>query len=460
LAFHFPIYTAHGSGTLPHLQRLWSALTSVLGVAWSYPGNWFIGHRLLMPAVSIAALLYVAVLWALWRHDISLPELCAWTAAGGLLFVVAPRFQSSDISDYLIRARMEFVYHLNPFARPPMFLVGDPFMATAAWPHVRWVYGPVFLLFMAPFAETSPPLTALLLLRATTLILHIANGCLLWHVAADHPRRRSFFAGAYLLSPLLLIESAGNARNDFLMILFILLAVFFSQRERTVATSISLAAAVLVKLYAAPVLLCFCAANVRRRPRELARAVLPAVALIIAAYAPFWVGRATILSAFDGGSSRRLLHSLLTVVHITTGLSELVLTRLGLGLTVLAVIGGAATSLLSRRWQTAAAYTMFFWCSIGSGWFWPWYVAAPAALALAAGDRPIRWGALSLLITTLALYVDPHLWGNAMGRGAVVLSTVFVIPLALVAFRWHLGSESLAQRVADEWAAVRQSAPL
>lgn len=451
LAFHFPIYTAHGSGTLPYWQRLWSAVASALHVRWSYPGNWFIGHRMLIPAVSIVALLYVGVLWAIWRRSVSLAELCAWTLAAGLLFVVGPRFQSSDISDYLIRARMEFVYHLNPFATPPMFLVGDPFMATAAWPHVRWVYGPLFLLFMAPFARMTHPLAALLFLRATTLLLHVANGCLVWHVSSDHPRRRTLFAAAYLLSPLLIIESAGNAHNDFLMILFILLAVLFSQKGKTVAASASLAAAVLIKLYAAPVLICFCSANLRKSRREAIRAVLPAVVMIIAAYAPFWAGPTTVLSAFDGGSSKRLMHSLLTVVHLTTGLPELRLTQLGLALTLVAVVIGAGASLVSRRWQTAAAYTMFFWCSVGSGWFWPWYAAAPAALALSARHRPIRWGGIALLVSTLALYLDPHLWSNAQGLGSVVLLAVFLIPLGTVALVWWLGEQGFAERLLDDF---------
>jgi hypothetical protein len=101
-----------------------------------------------------------------------------------------------------------------------------------------------------------------------------------------------------LWNPLLLFETAGNGHNDVAMVFFVLLALVLEQRERHLPPVLALTVSALFKfvsLLLLPPLVLYIAMNFGAQTRrELIQALGLSVALVGAAYCPFWDGLATL----------------------------------------------------------------------------------------------------------------------------------------------------------------------
>jgi hypothetical protein len=153
--------------------------------------------------------------------------------------------------------------------------------------------------------------------KLVAALLHLVNGALLWAILATwQPERRGWGTALYLLNPLALVEFAGNAHNDVLMITCILLGVWFHLHGLWTWTVAAWTVAVLAKWIALPLLplyglvILWTGRGVRMRAVRLAgMAGLFAVVTTIL-YAPFWRGPATLNVLFDAPPQRLMVNSL------------------------------------------------------------------------------------------------------------------------------------------------------
>lgn len=297
-------------------------------------------------------------------------------------------------------------------------------------------------------------LPMVLMLRAWGLVMHISSACLIWSIGGSlqrlhgivSARKRLFATLAFAWNPLLLLEACTNAHNDTTLLFFILLAIWFLVRAQ-----IGAEAPVLVRLstwlkpaarswllYLAPALLLALGTSLKinllllapglffyqwfqeegqplsQRLKRVGSSVAVYVGVIVALYAPFWQGGA-IFTVFkvNPGTSRSINTLPDTFGHLYNGLaaafgfpvatpvgspSEHFFHTLSMGLFVLAYTGlfwqvvrspGSMRSIHGLvRWMALA---WLLYCSIGSPWFWPWYLITFFGLyALIEASKPAQ----------------------------------------------------------------------
>jgi hypothetical protein len=176
-----------------------------------------------MYACYIVALKYVPRLRARWT--------IAAIVVVHLVFFLAPPMMLTDIFNYINYGRMEVVHHLNPYTSVPVLEPHlDPSFSISNWHGLSSPYGPLFTIItlaVVPLGVAGSfwVLKALLLVSSLTCIL------LLWKSAellGRNPTRAIFFLG---MNPIVLMWGLGGDHNDFVMLLFIVLAFYLLLRS-------------------------------------------------------------------------------------------------------------------------------------------------------------------------------------------------------------------------------------
>ena len=396
-----------------------------------------------------------------------------------LLLFVYPT-TSIDIYDYLFRGRMLVRYGANTFTQVPSDFKSDPLFWFTAWRRAVTAYGPLWegmswlAARLAGEAPGAPGQTAPLgvpnllagpsardaeLLRLVLaykllgvlgfVFCGLAIGLVLRRTA---PAYRWLGLYLWLWNPLALWESAAAGHNDAWMAGLIVLAVGLllarptahaevpsAPRTRTFGRSVAaflvLTLGGLVKylaLLVGPLLL---AAALRGQPNMRARARLvtvgglACVALVVAAYAPFWVGWGTLRNFSDRGTL--FTSSWLAVLQAPLGLSSgapnllalLVPNELVQPLTVGLGLGLLVAGVLWATWRAwrlpgelarHALWLLLWFLFLCNTWFQPWYLLW--ALALLA-IQPWRSAAVRVVVVFCATAMLSYLAG------------VFLLPL-------------------------------
>ncbi|MGH2480680.1 MAG: hypothetical protein ACRDHW_13580, partial [Ktedonobacteraceae bacterium] len=263
-------------------------------------------------------------------------------------------------------------------------------------------------------------------------------------------RQRRLATLAFAWNPLLLLEAATNGHNDTTLLFIILLTIWclvrarlgedappitglaerFSARLNPVTRTrlLYLAPALLLALgtclkinlvMLAPGLFFYQWLQEPRQPvtqrlRRVGISVGAYGALIVALYAPFWQGGAVLdILQVNPGTYRSINTLPYTVAHLYNSIAvnlgyplgapigspaEHFLHTLSMGLFVLLYLGlcwqawrspGAMRSIYGLvRWM---AVTWLFYCSVGSPWFWPWYMVTFFGLyALVETSKPAQ----------------------------------------------------------------------
>ncbi|HCI81027.1 MAG TPA: hypothetical protein DHW02_15210, partial [Ktedonobacter sp.] len=203
-----------------------------LALSWETTG-------LFLLAIILVFLCYLFALRLLPAH-VSIRFVMLSTALLGLVLLFAPVVLSQDIYSYIIYARMQVLYHLNPLITSPITIIHDTTYAHLYWTNQPSAYGPTWIALTSllqwvttPFSTAS--LTPMMLsLRALALLAHLGSTLLLWSLTGklqhlngyknNHQRVLEVLAFAW--NPLLLFEAGVNGHNDIVMLFFVLLALW------------------------------------------------------------------------------------------------------------------------------------------------------------------------------------------------------------------------------------------
>ncbi|MEA2297595.1 MAG: alpha,6-mannosyltransferase [Solirubrobacteraceae bacterium] len=234
---------ARGPGSLSppshsHFFPAW--LAGPLGGLWPFPST---GTTLLAIFDYAVGGMYVAYVLAV----VCAPRLRArWTLAAiivvHVIFLLSPPLALTDVFNYLNYGRMEIVHGLNPYVTiPALEPHGDPAYALSNWHHLLSPYGPLFTLFSFALVPLGVA-TSFWIFKACLMLASLGTLCLVWRCARllhRDPLRAVLLVG---LNPPVLVWGLGADHNDFLMVLFMMLAVnlLLSSRRPSFSSALSI----------------------------------------------------------------------------------------------------------------------------------------------------------------------------------------------------------------------------
>jgi hypothetical protein len=345
-----------------------------------------------------------------------------------------------DAFNYMIELKLTYGYGENPYLVTFAGYRHDPFALPAFLVDVPLFYGPVWLIAyglpvaMVGFETIIGLLSALKLFNLGLLAL---TGLVIYR---SHGDDRAGWLGLYLFlaNPLVLFEGIGNAHNDVLMTLFLVVALV-AFRQKSITAGPAFAVSALVKLFTivlAPLLL---AVMLRDRWgwRRLALTGSLALLVIVVSVTPFWADGAMV-DGFRKGTAKSQEMNHVSVLSLA---QQAVSPRsVSSGVAPLVSIGSGPTSSAPPAWRP------------NSPWQLPSSIAARKALvtkicaavfvALTVGiavavarGRELEAGVIdtlilfSLLLTNLfPWYLIPivaslALWQDRRGLGYVFVGT-------------------------------------
>jgi hypothetical protein len=160
-----------------------------------------------------------------------------WTIAAivgiHVIFFVSPPLPLTDVFNYLNYARMEVVHGLNPYATIPAIEPhSDPAFAISNWHHLLSPYGPLFTFITFALVPLGVA-TSFWIFKAILMLGSLASLWLVWRCAEllhRDPLKATLLVG---LNPLVLVWGLGGDHNDFLMMLFVMIAVYLLLSSRS-----------------------------------------------------------------------------------------------------------------------------------------------------------------------------------------------------------------------------------
>lgn len=400
--------------------------------------------HLVFLAVLLVGLVVVAI-WAVTRAPaISQPDrrvlwfVLGATAVMGLTLVLLPVLPSDDLFSYALYGRISVLYHQNPLQVTPGQFTGDPFLAHIFWRDTRSVYGPAWLMVSAVITWLAQLMGGsvavyVALYKLLGLGCHLANAALIWGILTRlAPERRLAGTLLYAWNPLPLLEFAGGAHNDALMITLFLLGVWFLTRGQELPALLAWGASIATKyvlIVLLPLWLWQVAVTMLALPHETVihlwqrrslavvwrGGVVLGTAVLLAL--PFWAGPATLEALVFSPPAQHITNSLMDAVswplswlardfiHGSAARADTITALKLVG--VLAFLALWAVQLLRRARRDifgAWSWALVGYLVLASGWFWPWYATWPlAVVALRPLDRLTR-AVLVLAGGVLTLY--------------------------------------------------------
>lgn len=273
------------------------------------------------------------------RRDRAVVFLGAALFALTLLFL--PRLLSKDLFDYMAHARVLTEHQANPFVVPAAEFPPDRFTEAMGWAGATPLYGPAWasLVALLALAGGGDFLRTVVVFKLFFILAHLANGWLVLDVARrwssglsspdapGHPLRPIRAAAFYLWNPLVLTQTAGDAHNDVVVLLCILLSIWLMQRGEELLGAACAALSVMVKYLTAPIVLLLAIHRWRQAGTKRAVLFVAACAVVAAlAYGPYLAGfgAANLLRPYEHGSYQGGLMMMveMTVSKLSGGASE------------------------------------------------------------------------------------------------------------------------------------------
>lgn len=393
------------AGGVNHRRVLAAAFVALLGFSLFFLVRPFLGpepaYRPRPPGTTqsysflvVAAFLpYAAAVWAA-RRGVRL-----WWAVGGtlalhLLVLPAALTQSQDLYAYLFYGKMWAVHGANPYVDLPLRFAADPWFPWLRWPDQPTVYGPLWTVVTAGPAwlgRASLPV-AFGLAKAVTAALGVATVTGLVRAARERSVSPAFALLVVAWNPLIIVSLPLGGHADVALTAAWLWALVADRRGRPVTAALLLAAAALVKAYAALVLLVYLVALARRSTRVAGRALGASAVLAVLAWAPFWAGPETLsglgrignqVSSSLGGTVQFALAS-----WVSGAAAAWIVRVVGVAV-IAAVVARVSThdGFAADPWPGAAAAFAAYLAM--TPWFLPWHLAGLLALAAVAASSQL-----------------------------------------------------------------------
>lgn len=213
-----------------------------------------------------------------------------------LLFTLTLPFLSSDIYYYIGDSWITAKYGENPYYTTVKDLqdngINDEILDnTGYWENTTSVYGPLWnsiakVLVSLSFGNVT---IALFIFKFASLLIHVLNSYLIYKITKSKK-----YMLLYGLNPLVLIELLSNVHNDLYLILFILLALYFMIRKKSICfTVLFLGLSVAIKystVLIVPFVLIYCFRN-KTVPKKILFCIisgLSMIGLVILFYLPYF----------------------------------------------------------------------------------------------------------------------------------------------------------------------------
>jgi hypothetical protein len=377
------------------------------------------------------------------------------TVLFGIAFAFAPAAMTHEMFLYGTYGRLITAYHVNPLAVnltafPHDLLQKGLIQGKAVVP----TSGPAWIDISIPIVLLARDSVANVLLgfRLIGLMAHLVNALLIWLILAKlKPELRVGATVLYAWNPLVLLLSIAGMHQDAMVVLFILLAIVFFQRNSPILGWVLVLLAVLVNMLCLLLLpLVFTLLPKETRPFPTGRRVLWWLLLIgvsalvlVLAYAPYWQ---------DWGISG-LLGSLQHTFFQDSAVNSVDAVLLNLPIkmpvwlawmtaphhwTILAAITVGCLLLLGCWLADKVEFVVLF-----CGWvmlallvllpvYWPWFMLLPLALALCSTNG--RTLSLVLMLTAGALLSYYFLLWQPTWTGQALVT----IALPMIVWGWLL----------------------
>jgi hypothetical protein len=386
----------------------------MLGPGWERPTVHYVG------LVTISFALYATALWVVWRHG--LPDGSRkWVLAGfPVLFALAllPMYPPTamDMFHYHAMGRVLWVHGANPLTTPQGLL---PYPIGMSWADLPSPYGPLWSVLAGPASRLPGDnyIAALLGFKAMGAAAYLGCTWVIWVlVRRTRPGDETLAAVLFAWNPFVLLRVVGNGHNDLWMMLFVLLALERAERRAWTSSILLLSASVLVKyataLLGLPLLLyiwTYADGSPRERATMLGTALLTALFVTVAIYAPFWSGIDTFSVRLN--ETARMITSTPVLLQLFLGRYLDANTTLEYARLIPRIVFLAL--YVPLVWQARRGFdhlvvvsftALFLYLLVAASWFRPWYMLWPAALAAL---RPREWlGATFLAITVASSFPD------------------------------------------------------
>jgi hypothetical protein len=350
---------------------------------------------------SRAMVLLVLGLWALWlgavvaHAGMSAParrRLIGLVLAGAavllaLVVVLMPPVLSADLYRQAIYGQMVARFGENPYETPASAMAGNALLAFANQTETTTIYGPVYTWLSAAMVALAPdtPLGIALVWKILSAIAALACALLAAPVARAVAGGDEDGTHAQLLlawNPLLIVEAAGAAHIEPIMMAFALAGLFaLLVHEKPRLGSLVLLASALTKWVTGLLLVMVWAREIRHaetaraRLRTAARLILPALLATLVLYGPFLSGLAT-----RGGIHELAMRGGAQFGDLSRRFPPQWLMMAGFAAIALAGIAYAMRHGWARVLAVAAVLWLVFFLTV-SPWIFPWYFVAPLALA-------------------------------------------------------------------------------
>lgn len=409
----------------------------------------------------------------------------AGALAMGMVLLFELPFDAADIFDNIVYGRILAVYGLNPFVQVGAQFPHDPFLPYMGWPATPTAYGPFLVVPAAVTARLAGDgiianviafklLCGAFLAGSTALVASILR-----KVAPERA-----LAGALLLAwnPVVLFETLGHGHNDIVMVFWTLAAIRAMLNRNYTMSILALLGGALVKfipvlfLPAAGLLALRDLPDNRGRVRFLAVTGVASIALLVAAYGPFWHGMATL-----GIDRRETLLTTSLPAFIWAWLEQAGRFQLSgevLG-KVISQAAAAATALFAlwegqRAWHDrsslslarSALHVTLFYLMATCLWFQNWYATWILGLvALFPPGRELAWGEIvgfatlskPLVFAPLLLWQVPfpsQVW-RELRLGPDVMAVPWLASAYAIYTSWRRGA--LSQSATGRTATVHES---
>ncbi|MEI6669325.1 MAG: hypothetical protein WCP29_14325 [Acidobacteriota bacterium] len=324
---------------------------------------------------------------------------------------------SNDVFNYLLWGHLEAFGGVHAATASPEVLLADPLhlWVGRAWGAFPCVYGPVLIAYFRLISMLSggTMVAGLIAHKLTMLFASVAwvGLAAAWTRSWGPETSRPALFWLLACNPVWLTEIAGQAHNDGLVVLLVMLAVFAWRRGRQATTVALLAVATSAKYFAIVPFGMLMLWGILRpkdarwtRCRRVLASASVFVAVVVACYAPTWDGWITISYPWSFLTAPQFVGSLLHVAYAAGWLwgPETMLA-------VASGVGGVFAVLLAvltlgwiwgwradpddgwRPWETSFRFVLLYLVLL-TGFFLPWYLTWMLPLVAVVHDR--RWWAV------------------------------------------------------------------
>lgn len=316
-----------------------------------------------------------------------------------LLFCLVFSWQNSLLSTdahyYLFNNRILTEHQQNPYLVPPSNFADDQECYIVCrhlsdGTKIPYTYGPAwFLTTLIPhYLSFGNYFISLALLKLLLIFIYLASGYLIYLICKKiKPEYCKSATYLFLFNPILILETAGNAHNEIVLIFCILLSVYFLIHKKNTFAIIALFISALFKYITLPLaallLLYILLTPQKNKIKTILSGLLTSLGITILLYAPFWAG----LDTFQGliMHSKRIaiatasplfsiIYIILEKINSNPDYTDIIVKILFTLTFTIIILKYFKKKMILEEYLNANFWTLFTFLLIALSWLMPWYI--------------------------------------------------------------------------------------